>query len=152
MPVTQYIFTWRWFSRSCFTGRICGSWHPALGGFWEDSTTGWPAGWRGDNPGEDGAVDGSIPRWRMQWRRKYYRKCRPTYPATITQLHSLLWPGPLFTCDWQRSGDRVQGWPSGGGSRTYCMWMVCGHLFGGLNGRRGWGDGWDGYEYGLGRW
>ena len=70
MPGPWFIFTWRWFSRSCFKGWRCGSWHTALGGFEADFTTGWPTGWRGGNLGEDRTEYGYNPRWIMQLRRQ----------------------------------------------------------------------------------
>ena len=122
MPGPWDRFTWRWFSQSCFTGRRRGSWHPKLGGFWVESTAGWPAGWRGDNLIEDGTLDGYIPWWRILWWRRYCRRWRPTYPAARTKSYSLLRPGPLWTCVWRRRGGRVQGWLIGGGSSMYWMW------------------------------
>ena len=49
-PDLPYQKNW-WFGWSYFTGRICGSWHRAFGGFWEYSTTGWPEIWGGGNHG-----------------------------------------------------------------------------------------------------
>ena len=125
MPGTWEEFTWRWFRRFFCTGQRRGLWHRTLGGFWADSTTRWPADWQDNNLGEVGTVGGFTPRWMKRWWRRYYRRWRTKSPATRTQSHSSLQPGPLWTCVWRWSGVLGQGWPSSGGNRTAWTWTGC---------------------------
>ena len=84
MPGLWAIFTWRWFSWSCCTVRICGWWHPVLGGLWVDYTAEWPIGWRGGNLGEEGTAHGSTSHWSTRSQRWYCRRWRPMSPSTRT--------------------------------------------------------------------
>ena len=90
-----------------------------------------------DNLREDWMVDGCIPFWRMRWRRRDYWRWRPTFNAARTQLHSLLRPGPLWTCVWRQRRGWGQEWPIGGGIRMAWTWRGCGRQFTRQNERRG---------------
>ena len=91
--------------------------------------------WRQPWIGRDGVW--VYPCWRTQWWRPELRRWRPTFPVARTRSHSLLRPGQLWTCVWQWSGGRGQGWPISGGSRMDWMWMKCGWWIGKRNGCKG---------------
>ena len=148
----QTIFTWWWFSWSCFTGRRRGSWHCALGRFWADSTTRWTAIWRGGNIREELMECGSIPRWRTLLQMQDCRRWRPTSTAARTHSHILLRPGPLFTCTWRRIGGLDKDGQVVVGARRTRFGGDTDSGFGGRMNREGGGDVWDGYGDRLSQW
>ena len=137
MPRPWSRYTWRWFSQSCCTGLRHWLWHCALGGYWEDFTTGCVSDWQGGIIREGGTECGYTPRWRTRWRKRDITRWIPTYPATITWSHGSLQPGPLCTCVWRRSWDWGQGYQSGSGNRMWWMLKGCGRRLRGPNGWRG---------------
>ena len=68
---------------------------------------------------------GFNPRWRMIWRSWACRRWRLTSLTDITQSHSILQLGQLWTCIWRKYGGQGQGWQISGGKRIVWIWWGC---------------------------
>ena len=132
-PELPYQTNW-WLSWSWFTVRIPGSWHRALGGFWEYSTTGWSVSWWVGNPREDRTEYGSIP---LCWKMQGFRRWRPTSLTARTKLHILLQTRLLCNYLWQRSGGLGEGWLISGGINIDWIWRGWRRRIRRRNGQRG---------------